>query len=127
MIEKYLSCEYVDMGREYPRFDCYGLVRWVRHYEFDKPLMPLLSSQRADDKRATTKNASMVLPKMTKCGAKVGAMATGFKRSICVHVGVVVSLDGRRMVLEAANEETGIRLRTIPQFERDFTRVEYYD
>lgn len=127
MIEKYLSCEYVDMGREYPRFDCYGLVRWVRHYEFNKPLMPLLATQRADDKRMATRNAAEIAPTLTRCDIKQGAIAAGYKRSVCAHIGIVVSVDGRRMILEAVNERLGMRLRNIPQFEKEFTRVEYYD
>lgn len=128
MIEKYLSTRYVKGGRGPIDLDCYGLVRLARSEMFGKPLMPLCSEAEPGRFRAITSAVAGVSGRlsMRRCSRRPGAVATAWRGALCVHVGLVVSADGRDWILET-DEPTGPQLTQPRLFERRYTSVIYYD
>lgn len=125
MIERYLAMPYRDGGRTAGGVDCYGLVRMVRADMFGLPLLPLHGAVTVDDKRSMTRVACDESAALRACDPQPGAVATCWQRGLCLHVGIVVELDGRLGVLEAGRKR-GTGWRAIRAFERDYQTVEYY-
>lgn len=128
MISKYLTTRYVKGGRGPVDLDCYGLVRLGRTELFGRPLMPLCADARPGDLRAITRAVQEVagLQCMLPADPTPGAVATAWRASLCVHVGLVVEADGRRWVLET-DESTGPCITPLKKFESRYSRVIYYD
>lgn len=124
MIERYLETRYKDGGRGPDEYDCHGLVRAVRHELFGKPLLPSYGAISPQDKRSMTRIAAAEAAALAPCGPQPGAVAICFQRQLCLHVGIVVELDGRIGVLEA-HHTRGVGWRPIRSFEREYQRVEY--
>lgn len=127
MIDEYLRTRYVKGGRGPIDLDCYGLVRLGRTELFGKPLMPVCADAKPGDMRAITRAVREVAGlECMRPGVPIpGAVATAWRASLCVHVGLVVDADGRRWVLET-DEPTGPCLTPLREFERRYTRVVYY-
>lgn len=127
MIEKYLFTRYVKGGRGPMDLDCYGLARLARTEMFGKPMMPLCADAKPGDFRAITRAVQDVtdLECMRPAAPTPGAVATAWRASLCVHVGLVVEADGRRWVLET-DEPTGPCLTPLADFEKRYTKVIYY-
>lgn len=127
MIEKYLSTRYVKGGRGPIELDCYGLVRLARSELFGKPLMPLCTEAVPGRFRAITGAVESVssLLAMRPVDRTLGAVATAWRGTLCVHVGLVVEADGREWILET--DEPGPRLTPPRLFEKRYTSVIYYD
>ncbi len=126
MIERYLTSAYLDGGRGPDAFDCWGLVRHARHHMLGKPLMPEYGLVPADDKAGLTEAVAVESSAFTTCKPIPGAIATAWERRLCTHVGLVLSVDGRPMVLET-NAGSGPRLTPVRAFERRFSRVIYWN
>nr|WP_314877332.1 hypothetical protein [uncultured Pseudomonas sp.] len=62
---------------------------------------------------------------MEVCQAEQGSIAAVMRGYICVHVALVVDLDGRLKVLEI-NPKRGARCIPLHQWERDHNTVVYY-
>ncbi|SAI62873.1 Uncharacterised protein [Bordetella trematum] len=127
-MNRYLQTHYVKGGRGPLELDCYGLVRLARTELYGKPLLPLCAEARPGDLRAITravKNVA-VLEGMHPAAPAPGAIATAWRASLCVHVGIVVDADGRLWVLET-DEPTGPCLTRMADFERRYTKVMFYD
>jgi len=126
MIDRFLATRYLKGGRGPVDVDCYGLVRLAR-VELFKPWMPLCVDASPGDMRAITKAVSEVaaMANMRETVAMPGSIATAWRASLCVHVGIVAEADGRLWVLET-DEPTGPCLTPISDFERRYTKVAYY-
>lgn len=128
MTNRYLDTRYVKYGRGPVDFDCWGIVRQARHEMFGLPMLPGYTEISPDDKKGLTEACNQVRidggfkPVM----ARPGAIATAWRASLCVHVGLVVEGDGRLWVLET-DEPTGPCLTPLSKFESRYTRVIYYD
>lgn len=123
----YLSTLYQRHGRGPVNYDCYGLVRAVRHEIFSKPLMPAYVEVEPDNKLQLTRAASdAVANHISRCEAVPGAIAMAWRGRVCVHVGVVVVADGRRWIMET-DEPTGPQLVSLRSFQSRYPRVEFYD
>ena len=86
---------------EPPFFNCWSLVRELRVELFDLPLLPLYGGINADDKRSLTKAASETISgHLKECCLQLGAIAACYRVSLCVHVGIVVEVDGRLCIAE---------------------------
>ena len=109
-----------------PFFNCWSLVRRLRVELFGLPLLPLYGGINADDKRSLTKAASETISGYLKeCDMRVGAIAACYRVSLCVHVGIVVEIDGRLCVAEIG-AKTGFRIVPVERFEASYTKVRYY-
>src|SRR5690625_4823035 len=128
MISEYLKTSYKKGGRGPLEYDCWGLVRTVRHEVFGKPLLPSFGSICPRDKRELTKACNAVRQEgdFQVVSKRVGAIATAWRASLCVHVGICVEVDARLWVLES-EEVTGPALISPSLFEARYTKVIYFD
>lgn len=124
----FLSTRYVRGGRGETECDCYGLVRHARSHLFGRPLLPAYGQVDSMDKQGMTDTAAHIVADnaFEQCGARPGAIAAAYSARLCMHVGIVVEVDGRLWVLET-DEPTGPCLTPIHQFEARYTRVVFYD
>jgi hypothetical protein len=121
---------YVANGRLPTGADCYGLTRLARAHLFGKPWMPEHGAVEGSDKRALTKAMLAESRNYTECEPHPGAIAACFRGKLCTHIAIVVSVDGRNMILETDEPGQGCegpRITTIKQLERRFLKVVYYD
>lgn len=127
-MDKFLKTRYLRGGRGPVEYDCYGLVRHARTELFGRSLLPLLSDVLPGDARAITNAHAQVYAsgEFRESPVRPGAIAEGWVASLCVHVGIVVEVDGRLMVLET-DEPTGPCLTPINRFKTRFTRVLFFD
>ncbi|MNZ68365.1 hypothetical protein D3C78_866300 [compost metagenome] len=130
MLIPYLQTRYVDGGRGETvdgtrHFDCWGLAIAVRVELFGLPELPAFGrigrSLLVESNRAYQKYAEHLIPGDPVTGAIAAAMRGG----LCLHVGVVVELDGRMGVLETGST-CGPRWQKLRDFERHYQRVIYY-
>lgn len=121
-VNKYLSAHYVDCGRELPGIDCWGLVLLVRRElgfaELDQHLVS------GKDAKGFTRAYRQQAEVCEVCEPEVGAVVAAFRGSLCLHVAVVVEIEGRLAVLEIT--ETGARWMRLPAFESKYPKVVYY-
>ena len=111
---------------EPPFFNCWSLVRRLRVELFGLPLLPLYGGINADDKRALSKAAKETIASHLKeCDLQLGAIAACYRVSLCVHVGIVVEIDGRLCIAEIG-AKTGFRIQSVERFEASYTKVRYY-
>ena len=93
---------------------------------FGSPLLPLYGGINADDKRALSKAASETIASSLKeCSLQIGAIAACYRVLLCVHVGIVVEIDGRLCIAEIGSK-TGFRIQSVERFEASYTKVRYY-
>lgn len=124
-INRYLMARYKDGGRGPHEWDCWGLIRHVRHEHLGRRLLPAFGELRNTDPRGFTRAYEAEASVMEECAPEVGAIAAVLRGSLCIHVAVVVEVDGRLGALEI-NPKTGVRRLSIPEFERAYLKVRYY-
>ena len=125
MLNKFLLAPYMDGGRGPAAFDCWGLCIAVRHELFGLPLLPSLGGVGRHNPKACTKAFRMLSGVMEVCEPEPGAIAAVLRGDLCIHVGVVVDIDGRLAVLET-NPNSGTRWLYQRQFEATYLKVIYY-
>ncbi|MGH8010288.1 MAG: hypothetical protein ACREQ3_25110 [Candidatus Binatia bacterium] len=125
---KFLNTRYVEGGRGPHEYDCWGLVRAVRHEVFHFPLLPSHSEVAPTDKDAMTAVCQEIIDcaGLKECTAQEGAIAAAWAARLCMHVGIVVQADGRLWVLET-DKPTGPCMTPVRVFENRYTRVTYHD
>lgn len=128
MIERYLATRYVKGARGPEEFDCYGLVRDARRAMFERDEIPACEGVAPSDKRKLTQCCHDVVAmcSLVEVTARPGAIATAWRGSLCVHVGLVVKIDGRLRVLET-DEPTGPCLTSLQRFAARYRKVIFYD
>ena len=126
MISKYLKTTYERRARGPGKYDCWGIVRAVRHEVFGKSLLPSFGAICPQDKKGLTDACVSVRQDFDQVSARAGAIATAWRASLCVHVGICVEGDGRLWVLET-DEPSGPALVPVNTFESRYTKVVYYD
>ena len=119
-----LEAPYVKGGRTSEGLDCWGLALLVR----ERLGLPAL----ADDPLAVTGNGPEIAGQFAAVSSGlevgepvIGALAAVFKKSLFVHVGVVVGADGRLWVLEA-NPGACPSMRRVEDFNAAHYKVIYY-
>lgn len=125
-----LQVPYVSNGRLPTGADCYGLVRLARVHLFGKPWMPEHGAVEGSDKKALTRAMLAESGNYRECRPSPGAIACCYRGRLCTHIAIVVSVDGKRMILETdepGRGNHGPRLVNLKQFERRFLKVVYYD
>lgn len=128
MIGKYLDSKYKAGARGPVLFDCWGLVRAVRHEVFGLSMLPSFSDIAPEDKKSLTAACAdtVLMNELLPVAAQPGAIATAWHGRVCVHIGIVVSVDGRTWVLET-EDKTGPCLSELRKFEARYAKVIYYD
>ena len=124
-VNTYLSCAYEDGARGPDRYDCWGLVRHVRHVELGKRLLAEYGSLRNKDPREFTRAYEEESSVMESCQPEHGAIAAVMIGRICTHVALVVeSIDGLR-ILEI-NPTRGPRFLPLHKWLRDHSTVTFH-
>lgn len=128
MINHYLfNSVYSDGGRGPCSFDCWGLVREVRHRVCGKDLLPEWGAVGFSKLRENTRAYAEKVDEMRCCTMpEHGAIAAGFRGRLCIHVGVVLEVDGRFKVLEI-NPGQRAKLVDPERFASGFEEVRYYN
>lgn len=125
-----LEVPYLPNGRLATGADCYGLTRLARFHLFGRPWMPEHGAIDGGNKRDMTRAVAEGVGAYRSCKPLPGAFACAWRASLCMHMAVVVEVDGRPMILETDEPGRGCegpRLTRIKHFESRFTRVDYYD
>lgn len=127
MKQEWIHIPYLDFGRTEAGADCWGLVRIVRA-ELRGDDLESHAAISPTDKVSLTKAANIEIKekRFFPCAPKVGAIATVWRNLFCLHVGIVVDVDNKLMVLDTSLK-VGARLRTLDDFERKYSKVVYFD
>lgn len=124
-VNKYLGCSYEDGARGPDKYDCWGLVRLVRHAELGKRLLAEYGSLRNTDPREFTRAYEEESSCMERCEPEHGAIAAVMIGRICTHVALVIdSPDGLR-ILEI-NPARGPRCLPLHKWLRDHSTVTFH-
>lgn len=121
---KYRAYTYEDGARGPVKIDCWGLVRQVRH-DLGYAWLPSFSECRNTDPRGFTRAYEQQAAEMETGPAEVASIAAAFRGRICVHVGIVVGIDSRLMVLDI-DAGRGAECSPVPEFEAKYGEVLYY-
>lgn len=109
-----------------PLFNCWSLVIDMRVHIFGFPLLPLHGGIHADDKRELSKAAKSTIDShLVESKIQIGAIAAAYRASLCVHVGIVIEIDGKPHIVEIGSK-TGFRIISVEHFEASYTKVRYY-
>ena len=122
----WLAIPYLDFGRDEKGADCWGLVRLARSSLRGDDL-PEFAWIPPGDKLALTGAAREVIAAGWRISQPIPAsIATVWRFSLMIHVGIVVAVDGMTGVLDTTRQ-TGPRWQRIFDFERRCPKVVYYD
>lgn len=109
----------------YSKANCWALVR-IAAKELFGIIYPSYNCD-SYNKRLTTATAERIQRDVRQSGVAIaGRAAFAYHGRLCVHTGIVVNADSREWILET-DEPTGPVLTSIPDFERRYTRVDYYE
>lgn len=125
-MNQYLECIYRDGGRGPAEYDCFGLVRQVRHFELGLKLLPEYGSLRNTSPRDFTKAYRAETYLLRECGPEHGAIAAVLIGEICIHVALVLLVEGRFKILEI-NPTRGPRMLPLEKWLRDHNRVTFHN
>ena len=127
MINDWLRIPYRDHGRDWTGCDCWGLVRMVR-FALRGDFLPSYGGIDPQDKSALTAAAGevMSLDGFRECEPRLGAIAAVWRGALCLHVGIVVEVEGRLAVLETGRR-IGVRWLRLADFGQVYRDVRFYD
>lgn len=128
MIRQYLKTVYKKGGRGPVEYDCWGLAREVHHKVYGRPYMPDLLCAVPGKLRQLTEMSKQVHQDCGTfdCEMREGAFAEAWIGSLFVHIGIVVKVDGRLMILET-DAPTGPVLTKPHVFASRYTKVRFFD
>lgn len=135
MIDPYLASHWRDGARGEREggvrlFDCWGLVRSVRHELFGRPLLPSYGHIRRTMPREFTEAYQREAVWLSPCEPRPGAIASVFRGGCCIHVAVVVRVEGRLAILETNPHDDPDRQCTwsyLGDWRRRHMRVTFHD
>lgn len=122
-----LKIPYLANGRDPSGVDCYGGVRLARVHLFGRDLMPDYTTVDGSDKKSMTAAMLSESAGYHVVSRRSGAIATAWRGRLCIHIAICVTIDGRLMILEWDNDAPLPRLVHPSLFERQYSRVVYYD
>ncbi len=126
MIERYLrEVVWQADGMDYPRVNCWGLARHVRHELYGLPMLPAFSIDAANKVRQTKAAHQVIDAFLVEAAPEPGSVAAVWRGRLCTHVGVVVEVESRLAVLEV-DERIGCRWRWLADWVRLQTRTTFY-
>ena len=123
-LDSYLTVPYIDGGRDFDGFDCWGLVRHILHFNLHQPLLDSYGFISPDDKINLTAAYQKVAPLFVQCQPQSGCIVACFKRGLLLHVGVVVEANGLQ-VYHTGRKHGPLKTK-LANFERLFFKVKYY-
>ncbi len=121
-IERYLQVPYIDCGRDLDGWDCWGLVRYVLHYDYNLPLFQSFGTIHPFDKTGLNHAFKVSLNQFKSVNAEAGAIACCFKFGLLVHVGVCLD---QTDILHTTSK-SGTTVITHRQFKRLGIHTEFY-
>lgn len=121
-----LSVKYVDGGRGPVEFDCWGLVREVRHKHCGKALLPSWGHIRNTSPKEFTRAYAEESAKMEECQPEHGAVAAVFINTLCVHVGVVIEVAPGDLWALEINPSKSVSFHRVLDFQAQYMKVIYY-
>ncbi len=126
-VEHFLLTRYAEGGRGPKDYDCYGLVRDARVALYGARLLPECADARPGLIPVITREVARVAREhhMNDVPPAPGHVATAWHGRVCVHVGLVVDVNGGLRILET-DKPTGPCLTRVEQFEARYSRVVYY-
>lgn len=124
-VNRYLEIAYEDGARGPFKFDCWGLVRQVRHAELGKRLLPEYGSLRNTNPRDFTRAYRTEASLMERCEPEDGAIAAVMVGEICVHVALVFGTPDGLRILEI-NPTRGPRHLPLHKWLRDHVTVTFH-
>ena len=124
-VNDYIGLEYEDGGRGPDKYDCWGLVRSVRHEVFGRSLLPSFGTIRPTMCIEFTRSCNEVCNGLEKCGPEPGALVGIFRGRVCTHVGIMVEVGGVLGVLDTTSK-TNSRWMCFSDFQRRYMKVIYY-
>ena len=116
---------YVTGGRSAAGADCWGLVRIVRQ-ALRGDVLPMYETVSAVDRADVPVVSADFLAHGFPADPAPGVIAFVFEDGECTHCGIVLDVDGRRIVLDTSSKH-GPMQRRLRDFERVFRDVAYYD
>lgn len=126
-INHYLeNAMYVDGGRGPVAYDCWGLVREARDQHLGLSQLPVYGELRNTDPRSFTRAYRTEASKLRECQAEHGAIAAVMIGEVCVHVALVLELEGELFILEINPEKSARKLR-LSLWLRDHVRVTFHN
>jgi hypothetical protein len=110
-------------GMSWPNLNCWGLVRHASKEFFGRELPGIDCDVM--DKRATTYAFNDISQSMQQCEPKIGAIAVVWHCKLCLHVGLVIDMDGELGVMDI-DEGRSVWVTPIDRFEARYLRVTYH-
>lgn len=113
-------------GMIFPDLNCWGLVRMARHCLYGLPVLPHFHISAEDKKALTHASGEVIASHLIEIDKpEKGAVVAAWRNNICVHVGLVVEIDGRLAILDI-DEKTGAKWQRVDDFKAFYNRVTYY-
>lgn len=107
-VNHYLRSSYLDGARGPSHYDCWGLVREARHLYCGQSLLPSFGDVRNTMPRQFTDAYLHEASSMESSEPEHGAIAAVMRGRVCVHVALVVEVEGSLRILET-NQVRGAR------------------
>lgn len=120
-ISHYMQSRYVNGGREWPEYDCWGMTRHA-YQAINGHELPRFDGLDAASGFGKSREYKRLAISMPECEPRHGAIASVVRGKVCEHVGVCVEIAGAIYVLETT-EPTGPRVITYKQFVKDHDYV----
>ena len=123
-----LKTKYAHQAQSEGEYNCWGLVRLARKELFNRPDLPSHSDINATDKRRLSTAAAEVIDGylIEIDEPREGAIVAAYQGRLCVHVGIIISVDNRLVVLET-DTPTGPVLTRLETFVVRYYIVAFYD
>lgn len=126
-INHYLeNAVYVDGGRGPTEYDCWGLVREARDQHLGLSKLPVYGELRNTNPRSFTLAYRTESSKLRPCMPEHGAIAAVMIGKVCIHVALVLDIDGELFILEINPEKSARKLR-LSLWLRDHVRVTFHN
>ena len=125
MINDWLAIPYVAYGRGLEGSDCWGLVCIVREAVRGDRLPAFADIH---DKRALTHAAHDMIAQGWRevSKPKVGTLVAVWRGALCMHIGIVIEIDGRMAVIDS-DEKRGVAWKWLTDYLRQHAKVTLHD
>ena len=125
MINGWLAIPYVAYGRGMEGSDCWGLVCIVRE-AVRGDILPAFADIKG--KRALTHAAHDMIAQGWRevSKPKVGTLVAVWRGALCMHIGIVIEIDGRMAVIDS-DEKRGVAWKWLTDYLRQHAKVTLHD
>lgn len=110
----------------FPDLNCWGLARMARHCLYGLPVLPHFNISADDKKALTAASLDVIASHLEEIEhPEKGALVGAWRNRVCVHVGLVVEVEGRLAILDI-DEKTGAKWQRVNDFKAFYPKVTYY-